>query len=48
MKGNIVTYTYEDLVNYLKSYTGDKSNIKIIIKPFDTLELYNKYKDILI
>ena len=47
MKDNMVIYTSEDLVEYLKSYIKDGQNIKIVIKPFESLEVFYKYKDIL-
>ncbi len=46
IRGNMVIYTSEDLVDYLNGYVQNKSNVLIIVKPFDTIRLYNEYSHI--
>ncbi len=46
IKGNIVIYTSEDLVDYLQQFSNHKPNVKIIVKPFNSINLYNKYQHI--
>lgn len=46
IKGNMIIYTSVDLVDYLNNYIGNKKNIIIIVKPFESLEMYTKYLDI--
>ncbi len=43
---NIVIFTSDDLVDYLKQKIINNKNFKIIVKNFENIELFNKYKHI--
>jgi hypothetical protein len=43
---NFVIFTSNNLYEYIQKKTEHMKNIKIIIKDFDTIELFNKYKHI--
>jgi hypothetical protein len=43
---NLIIFTSKDLIQYFKNKIKDRTNIILIIKEFDNLEIYKKYNNI--
>ena len=41
---NLILFTSSDMINFFNKYTIVKSNIKVVVKDFDSIILTNKYK----
>ena len=43
---NLVLFTSSDMVGFFNKYTSVKPNIRVVVKEFEQIPLYIKYKDI--